>query len=429
MTHILERTIAPEINPINRFHLPKVETVSFSNGIKLHQFALGSQPVVRIEWIFESGGRAEIKNGVSFFTTKMLSEGTDAYTSPEIQKYLAQFGAFLEVHPGNDRINITLYSLSKHLGTLIPFIKNLLTESVFPERELEKIKQIQEQAIQVNLEKTAYLAGIAYRELLFGKTHPYGKNLDGVSVKNISRNDLIIFFKEQLLNKACDIIITGGFDKEAIGMLETHFGKNILSTSTIKNKYESNQNAETVREKVIEKNGSVQSSVRYGRLLFNHTHPDYFDAYILNEILGGYFGSRLMQNIREEKGYTYGIHSSIVSLQEGGYFAIGTDVKREFTKNTIQEIEKELQLLIDEPVSANELDTVKSFMLGSFIGDIQTPFSIADKFKTIYFNGLGYDYYDRFFNRIQNITQTELQEVAARYFSPKEMSYVIAGSL
>jgi zinc protease len=427
MTQLLDRTIAPEINPIDRFHLPKVETVSFSNGNKIHQFALGSQPVVRIEWIFESGSRVEEKNGISFFTTKMLSEGTKSYSSPQIQEYLAQFGAFLEVHPGNDRINVTLYSLVKHLNTLIPFIKNLLTESTFPENELGKIKQIQSQNIQVNLEKTAYLAGVAYRELLFGKSHPYGKNLDEASIKNIFHNDLITFFQEHLLNKPCDIIISGGFDDSAINLIENYFGKDSLSP--IKTKSPLTQSNIPLRERLIEKEGSVQSSIRYGRLLFNHTHKDYFDAYILNEILGGYFGSRLMQNIREEKGYTYGIHSSIVNLHDGGYFAIGTDVKREFTKNTIEEIEKELQLLIDVPVSDNELSTVKSYMLGSFIGDIQTPFSVADKFKTIYFNGLGYEYYDQFFNRIKTITSAELQTVAARYFNPKEMSYVIAGGL
>jgi zinc protease len=427
MNQLPDRTIAPEINPIDRFHLPKVETVSFSNGNKIHQFSLGSQPVVRIEWIFESGSRIEEKNGISFFTTKMLSEGTKIYSSPQIQEYLAQFGAFLEVQPGNDRINVTLYSLVKHLNTLIPFIKNLLTESTFPENELEKIKQIQSQNIQVNLEKTAYLAGIAYRELLFGKLHPYGKNLDEASIKNIFHNDLITFFQEHLLNKPCDIIISGGFDDSAVHLIENYFGKDSLSPIKIKSQL--TQPNIPLRERLIEKEGSVQSSIRYGRLLFNHTHKDYFDAYILNEILGGYFGSRLMQNIREEKGYTYGIHSSIVNLHDGGYFAIGTDVKREFTKNTIEEIEKELQLLIDVPVSNNELSTVKSFMLGSFIGDIQTPFSVADKFKTIYFNRLGYEYYDQFFNRIKTITSAELQEVAARYFDPKEMSYVIAGGL
>ena len=183
------------------------------------------------------------------------------------------------------------------------------------------------------------------------------------------------------------------------------------------------------KEFIIKKEDSVQSSIRYGRMLFNHTNQDYFDVYVLNEILGGYFGSRLMQNIREEKGYTYGIHSSVVPMQEGGYFVIGTDVKREFTKYTLVEIEKELQRLIDEPVSDNELLTVKNYMLGSFVGDIQTSFAIADKYKTIYFHGLGYDYYDRFFARIQSITAQDIQAVAKKYLNPSDMSYVVAGGM
>ncbi|HSY61632.1 MAG TPA: pitrilysin family protein [Cytophaga sp.] len=425
MQEILDRTIAPAINSIDRFHLPKVETVSFSNGSILHKFALGSQPVVRVEWIFNTGSRVEEKIGTSFFTSKMLAEGTTILTSTEIQEFLAQYGAFLEIHPGNERINITLFCLEKHLADLVPFIKSLLTESIFPEEQLIKMKQIQSQSIQVNQEKTAYLAGVAFRELLFNNNHPYGKHLSLETIVALNHSDLTSFFKNEVANKQCDIILTGGFNTEAVTLIEKLFGTDVVQKANIKQNMPAL--SKPTREIIIEKEGSVQTTLRYGRMLFNHTHTDYFDAYVLNEILGGYFGSRLMQNIREEKGYTYGIHSSIVPMQEGGYFVIGTDVKREFTKNTIIEIEKELQLLIDTLVSDNELETVKNYMLGSFVGDIQTPFAIADKYKTIYFHSLGYDYYDRFFARIKSITAVEIQNIAKKYFNPSEMSYVIAG--
>jgi zinc protease len=422
---ILDRTIAPVINPIDRFHLPKVKTVSFSNGNVLHTFASGTQPVVRAEWIFHTGSRLEEKNGAAFFTAKMLAEGTATYTSTQIQEFLALYGAFLEVQPGNERINITLYSLEKHLSILIPFIKSLLTESIFPEEQLIKMKQIQTQSIQVNLEKTSYLAGIAFRESLYNNNHPYGKNLNIEAVEAIHHSDLTTFFQKELANKRCDIMLTGGYSPATALLIEELFGTEEVEKIKLKKALPSV--SKPTREIIIAKEESIQSSIRYGRLLFNHTHKDYFDVYVLNEILGGYFGSRLMQNIREEKGYTYGIHSSIVPTQEDGYFVIGTDVKSEFTKDTIAEIEKELQLLIDEPVSDNELENVKNYMLGSFIGDIQTPFSIADKYKTIFYHGLGYDYYERFFTRIQTITAVDLQAAAKKYFSPNEMSYVIAG--
>lgn len=427
MIHTLDRTIAPNINPIDRFHLPKVETVSFSNGTSLHKFALGKQPVVRVEWIFNSGSRNENKNGTSFFTAKMLSEGTTSHNSMQIQEYLAQFGAFLEINPGNERINITLFCLEKYVSELVPFIKHLLTESTFPEEQLDKMKQIQRQGIQVNQEKTAYLAGVAFRELLFNNNHPYGKHLTLEAIDAITQADLISFFKSELAQKQCDIIITGGFSADAVTHLEKLFGTEVTLSANTKSALPALQKAE--KEIIIKKEDSVQSSIRYGRMLFNHTNPDYFDVYVLNEILGGYFGSRLMQNIREEKGYTYGIHSSVVPMQEGGYFVIGTDVKREFTKNTLVEIEKELHRLIDEPVSDNEMLTVKNYMLGSFVGDIQTAFAIADKYKNIYFHGLGYDYYNRFFARIQSITAQDIQTVAKKYLNPSDMSYVVAGGM
>lgn len=425
MIQEIDRTLAPAIKPVDRFHLPKVETVSFSNANILHKFALGTQPVVRIEWIFNTGSRIEEKIGASFFTAKMLAEGTEKLTAPQIQEFLAQYGAFLELNPGNERINVTLFCLEKHLPVLIPFIKSLLTESIFPADQLSKMKEQQIQGIQVNLEKTSYLAGVAFREMLFNNNHPYGKHLNVQTVSSIEQSDLVSFFNKEVLNKNCDIILTGGFSKESVTLIQNEFGIATLQAANVKIPLPTV--LKPAREFIIEKAGTVQSSIRYGRMLFNHSHTEYFDAYILIEILGGYFGSRLMQNIREEKGYTYGIHASLVPMQEGGYFVIGTDVKREFTKNTIEEIEKELQLLIDVPVSDLELETVKSYMLGSFVGDIQTPFSIADKYKTIYFNGLGYDYYDRFFARIQTITAAEIQAVAKKYFLPEDMSYVVAG--
>ena len=166
---------------------------------------------------------------------------------------------------------------------------------------------------------------------------------------------------------------------------------------------------------LIEKEGAIQSSIRMGKHLMTRKHPDYFPMLLLNEILGGYFGSRLMKNIREEKGLTYGISSNLALFTQAGYFVIGTDVKREFTQQTIDEIQKEIKILQTELVSENELETVKNYMVGSFAGSLNTPFDIADRYKVIFSENLPLDFYKNYIPNIQQISAIQLLETANKY--------------
>ena len=148
---------------------------------------------------------------------------------------------------------------------------------------------------------------------------------------------------------------------------------------------------------------------------------------IVNEILGGYFGSRLMRNIREDKGFTYGIRSGISNLKHAGFWSVSTEVKKQYRDQTINEIHKEIQLLKQTPVSEEELETVKNYMSGTFISAIDTPFALADKFKTIHYSGLDYDYYERYFQSINNITAERIQELSRKYLIKEQMTTVMVG--
>lgn len=425
MNEILDRTSAPVVHTIDRFHLPQVKTVSFLNGNKLHSLRMGQQPVVRIEWMVEAGSKWDTKKGASFFTAKMLTEGTSKHSSEYIQEFIAQVGAFIEVTPGTERIIITLYALDKHIPSLLPLIQELLTDTSFPEHEWEKIQRIQLQTLEVNMKKTSYLASYKFRENLFGSTTPYGRHLDKEAIEAIHVSDLKAHYTNYIVQQPLDITITGGYSDQSVQLLESYFGKsNVASKAVYTN---STSTAFSTFQDTIEVKDSVQSSLRMGRHLFSPTHADYMDACIYNEILGGYFGSRLMQNIREDKGFTYGIHSSIVTLPTDGYFVIGTDVKREFTQQTIDEVNKELIRLQEEPVDSDELENVKQYMLGSFVNSIQTPFAIADKFKTLYFQGLPYQHYDDFFERVKTVQASDIQKIATTYFNPTDLSWVVAG--
>ena len=177
----------------------------------------------------------------------------------------------------------------------------------------------------------------------------------------------------------------------------------------------------------IEKEGALQSAIRIGKLMFNKTHPDFQSLQVLNTVYGGYFGSRLMSNIREDKGYTYGIGSGLVSLQHGGYFFITTEVGVDVTAKAIKEIYFEMDRLRKEKITTDELQLVKNYLLGTFLRSVDGPFAMADRFKGILNYNLGYDYFDRYIATIRAVSASDLMGLANTYFDKDSMIELVVG--
>ena len=420
----LDRAIAPEFNEVKPFSLVEAKTARLSNNVPLHLINAGDQPVVKIEILIKAGKWFEFVNGTSFFTTKMLREGTSRKNSNEISVFLDQFGAFLELNPIADYCNISLYVLTKYLQDVLPLLSQIVFEPTFPEKELAVLKNIKKQSLKLDNEKNSVVGAKLFRKALFGENHPYGKELKPDDIDPIDQRDLMELHQKRFF-KDVEIIVSGKVDENDLKLMEEHFGSfNIKKDEEVQIQFESTQSN---REVCIEKVESLQSTIRIGKLLFKKNHPDYIKMLVVNEILGGYFGSRLMRNIREEKGYTYGIHSSIVSLRNDGYFVIGTDVKKDFTQATIDEIHKEINILRNELIGKEELDTVKNYMLGSFLSSVTTPFSLADKFKSIHFHGLTYDFYKDYFQTIKALDAMDILELSRKYLDIESTIEVVVG--
>lgn len=424
---MLNRSIPPAFQTLEKVHLPQVQSQTLSNGYKLHWLNAGEQPVIRIELIFKAGNWYESGKGTSYFTLKMMNEGTSRRSAREINEYVDQYGAFIEFNHGQDRVNITLYTVTKHLPKLLPLLQELLTDSVFPEKELQNLKKITAQNLKVNAEKTSYVAQTRFRELLFGEMHPYGRNLYEQDIEGIEAPQLRTYYQSNIRSQVCDILLCGNIDEATLGLI-----RNIFEQIPVKQDIQQNGLVNPVvpftnSKNTLEKEGSLQSSIRIGKRLFTRQHPDYFKMLVLNEVFGGYFGSRLMKNIREEKGFTYGISSNLVTLRQEGFLVIGTDVKKEYTGLTIEEIYKEIEILKTEPVGEEELQTVKNYMIGSFAGSLNSPFAIADNFKTIYFEGLTYDFFDHYIENILHTTAQDLLYLSHTYLQPDSMLEVVVG--
>ncbi len=423
---ILDRTIAPPSRKVEHVTIPTAEKIILDNAIPLYTIRAGEQPVMRLELIFDAGSRFDVIGGESLFVSKMLTEGTKNHKAAEISEFFDQYGAFTEISQSFERLAITVHGLTKHLTKLLPMLKEMISESIFPEAEFAVQKNIASQTLKVNLEKTAFVASQTFREQIFGSKHPYGKSVNQAIIDNITSEAVREFYAKQISGKLFTIFLSGSFSEEEIKGLNEVFGQ--MSASSPEKLEEKFPESPKVGENLlVNRPENLQSSIRLGRRLFNRSHPDFFKFIVTNTIFGGYFGSRLMKNIREEKGFTYGISSSLIPQKEGGYLIIGTDVKKEFTQQTIDEIHKEIVRLQTEQISENELETAKNYMIGSFVGSLNTPFEVADRQKVIILENLPADFYQNYIQQVNAVSAEDVMQIANNYLKTEELCEVVVG--
>ena len=419
----LDRTTSPDFTPVNGIDLPKGHQFKIS-GIPIHLVDAGSQPVLRVEIVLKSGGFYESKPGLSFFTSKMLLEGTSSKSSEQISENFEFYGSQIDISVGLDFVNITLYCLRKNLERNILVICELLTDSTFPDYEFQRLKDLKRQEILVNSEKTSFLASKRIRQQLFGPAHPYGSSLEVEDIQSLNRSELLDYYKNILFGEA-EVFIAGHLDNritEDVGPMMSILSD--LNINQIKTTPQINCNQD-LHSYNLEK--SVQSSVRLAQISISRSHPDYFKMLVTNEILGGYFGSRLMKNIREEKGYTYGISSSLAHPLQSSFMVIGTDVNKENTQKTLSEISREMIRLQTDLVPEEELETVKNYMVGHLLSSIDTPFGIMDKHKILYYSNLSDDFYLKFPEQIMNVSQGDVLDMAQKHLNFESFSKVVVG--
>lgn len=422
---MINRTIAPEFKQIEEISLIQASPRLLDNGIKLFVVDAGAQELVRLEFIFRNVNWDESRPLQAYATNALLIEGTSRLSSFEISESIDSYGAFIQPEYSFDYSSFTLYTLSKHLDYVLPIIKEILTEAVFPQEELDTLVRNQKQKLLVSLEKNDVVTRRVFNNSLFGNS-TYGYLVEAEDYDKIDRAQLLEYYRKAYQPNNCTIIASGKVDQFTVSKINGHFGSAWATDSDFTiNSFHFPQTAGGIF--YTEKPDSLQSAIRIGQISVSRTHPDFPGLQFLNTVLGGYFGSRLMANIREEKGYTYGIGSAQVSLLSAGYFLIASEVGADVCSSTMTEIEKEINLLKTELIPVDELELVRNYMLGSFLGSLENAFSHAEKFKSIYLSGLDYDYYTRYIQVIKEISSEDILTLANTYWQFDRFNKVITG--
>ncbi|MEQ8580974.1 MAG: pitrilysin family protein [Marinoscillum sp.] len=412
-----DRSVAPEATAVARPHLPQPREMMLGN-IPVTVVNQGLQPLVLFEIAVPVGRWEEPSPGLAFYLFKMLTEGTSRKSSEEIAEAFDFFGSHLEVTPTLDGVSIKLYTLNKFFPALLELLVEMLTESVFPESEFNTLKQIRIEQVRQQHAKNNAFANLKFREMLFGKNHPYGLLMDVEMVEKITYQDLLRF-KSALLTTP-QLYISGLVTDEEIGAIDRCFGKVAFHTRQASGKHR----PETTKQLEVTREDSTQASIRLGKIIIDRTHPDIHLLKITNELLGGFFGSRLMKNIREKKGLTYGIHSSLIHLQNASYWTISSEILREKTEVAQQEILKEIGRLKSEPPGSEEFKMVINYMKGKFLNSFDSPFSSLEMIKGLKQAGLSDEYFYSFLDTLDTVRPEDLGEMATRYFVEDDLIHL-----
>ncbi len=416
----IDRTVAPKIVDAVDFklRLKPYQKYVLKNGVEVYAIDAGAEEVMMIEWVYFAGDWYEEKTLVAAATNFMLKNGTSAKTAFQINEHFEYYGSYLNRAAQNETSTITLHTLTKHIDELLPVIREMLTESIFPEEELRIYKKIMQQRLSVNLMKCDFVAHRLIDAYLYGEQHPYGRFSRFEDFEALTREQLIEFYKKYYQQGKFIIFVAGKLPQNLEELLNKNFGD--LQNNKIGTINYSVKAGVEKKQRIINDPNGVQGAIRIARHFPNRHHPDFLKVQVLNSLFGGFFGSRLMSNIREDKGYTYGIHSYIQNHIQQTAWMISTEAGRDVCEATIKEVYHEMQRLRDESVDEEELLLVRNYMMGSILGDLDGPFHIIARWKNIILNDLDEKYFYNSINTIKTITAEELKQLAEKYLQPEE---------
>lgn len=416
----LNRKQAPRIKDAIEFDLTlkPYEKLVLDNGIEVYAVHAGPEELMQIEWVFSAGNWYESQNGIAAATNYLIKNGTKDKSAYEISEHIDFYGAYLNRNCYNETANITLHTLTRHLPSLLSVVSEIIMDSIYPVAELDIYKQNMKQKLEVNLKKCDFVANRLIDEYLFGINHPYGKYNSSKTYDELQREKLEAFHQQYYLNGKCTIFVAGVLPKDLHQQLNTHFGQLPLNRVAIADIDHPIQEAVDKKYRIINDPNGVQGAVRIARPFIDRKHPDFAATQVLNALFGGFFGSRLMNNIREDKGYTYGIHSYFQNYMHGSSWMISTEAGKDVCEETVKEVYNEMKVLREVPIPAEELLLVKNYLIGTILGDLDGPFHIIGRWKNIILNGLTEDYFYNSVQTIKTVDSKTLQELSNKYLEP-----------
>ena len=413
----------PDIIIPDSVTMPRAEVRTTANGVKVYRLDANEFEVVRFTLVFRAGSSMQHKSFAASATANMLGEGSTHLTAQQIAEELDFYGSYFDVNIDRDYAYISFCSLKKFFEPTIAVAREIILHPAFPEHEFKIYCSKRKQSLTIERKKVDMQSRELFSEALFGKEHPYGKSSDETLYDELTTDDLRHTYRTLYTAENCFVACSGNIDEEVLSQISAL----VEALPSGEKPSATMPTPETTHQLSRSVEGALQTSIRLGRLLFPRTHPDFVGMQVVAAILGGYFGSRLMQNLREEHGYTYGVMAAMVNFDKEGYLAIATQVAKEHREDALREIYFEIERLRNELVDEGELQMVKNVMIGEILRILDGPFGIADVTIENIMCGMDNSATEESVARIFAITAEEIKALAEKYLRREDLIEVYAG--
>lgn len=416
------RSQQPETKQVDHISFVKPQIFDVTQDVKLLWMKEVPNETVRLDLFFDAGITRGNKS-IPAIVHSLLLSGTKEFSSVEIHEKIDALGGFLDTDISFETAVVSIYCLREHIRAISNIVADAIQGLAFRETEVEDVLRSMRQQFAVNQQKVKYVAQQQFRKHLFASNVDYSTISDESDYDEPSLMAYKKYWKQHYLEGLTRITLVGDLEVDEVDALIDLFGKWAVD-GKVQHAGDFKFQAQRID---FPKNDAVQCALRMGRFLFPKSHPDYIDFQVLNTILGDYFGSRLMSNIREDKGYTYGIGSGMMDMNKTGYFVIVTEVGKEVLEKTLDEIKFELKRLQTELVSEDELGLVKNYMLGQLLKSADGPYAMLDMYNSVDMYDLTLAFYDEAIRKVKHITPARIQELANQYLKFEDFLVITAG--
>ncbi len=420
------RTTPPPLSSFQDLSLQFPGTITLDNGIECYVVNGGDDEMNRVAIYLNGGTMMESKPAQAILTAMILTTGSQSMTPQQVAELFDYYGARKSSDSYDYWSEVSLTSLNDNFSHTMCALCDCIMNPSFAQEELDVFKRRIAGNLSIAMQRVKYKANVCMKQLYYGKCNPLGQAITPEDIMAISREDLIEFHRNYYSADRCKVIIAGKVTDEVIATLNNTLGKWDVKLSNVNVRPWHTEPSQQMLT-IVNHPGAMQSAVHMRIATIKRDHPDYLPLRVLVTLLGGYFGSRLMMNIREDKGYTYGIHAALMGIQHDGTIDIQCECATEHTWNVVKEVRHEMKRLREELVPDQELETVKQHMLSSLAKVHDTPYNIATYVSSTLLFGVYPEYHNEQLECIDTITAERLRDLAVKYLQDDMLRIVIAG--
>ena len=425
--YVIEQSEPPPPLDSNEFNFPTITENVLDNGLEVVVIEQPNMPIISLDVYFAGGGTAAPQDlpGLAGIAGDLITRGTDTRSAQDIAGAIEQVGGIVGSGAGSDSVSLGVFALIEDIDLAFELLADMTLNASFPENEVERERAERISALEANLAQPGFVASRTFGRLLY-EGHPYGNATTFESLEAISREDIVSFYESRRHPDNAVLIIAGAITtEEGLAYAERHFADWEGSAEVVS--YPSLPEHSGRQILLVDRPGSTQATFRLGNIAIGGASLDYFPARVMNHVLGGTFSSRLVQNIREEKGYTYSIGSGFSYPADIGYFRVAGDVRNDVIAPALEEVFMEIERIQTEPLTGEEINDARDGIVGEFVFGLETYQDFVESVASYKIRGVELDRLNKWLGYIKDVTKDDVLDIANTYIHPEDFIIVVVG--